>query len=313
VLGENHTTFYKRAELKELIGIHGEGEGGKGGVGLLTKDEVMVIRGALEMRDKTIINLLTPINAVFMLDYNDRMDMTTIKKVLAHGHSRIPVFRDLRTNIVGVLHVKSLIELDPDDAIPVKDIQLLDCIWVDAATPVWDMLNMFQTGKGHLAIVRQSARGEVDVVVDDLPYGAEEEKGIPVGIVTLEDVFEELIQEEIQDETDVNKGDLQRQVRIAEMFRRVSAPIPYDTKQQGSYGNSYKSQSSYGSSQPHYSSSMPAQKAPKQKKPTPVLVQDDNYFGTTVEIPKSHASPVTPLLQDSDQATTRSVSWSLKE
>jgi ankyrin repeat/SOCS box protein 13/metal transporter CNNM len=315
VLGENHTTYYKRAELKELIGIHGEGEGGKGGVGLLSKDEVMVIRGALEMRDKTIVNLCTPLRDVFMLDYDEKMDMNTVKRVLASAHSRIPVYRDQRSNIIGVLHVRSLIEIDPDDAIQVGNLPLLDCIWVEASTPVWDMLNMFQTGKGHMAIVMNPKRkNEVDVVIKvDEEFGemieeAVQPRGTPVGIVTLEDVFEELIQEEIHDEADMmSKDTIQRQVRIAEMFRRVSHPIPY-TPTEASIGR----QNSFGSVSGSYVASTPqkaypstpkaiASSIPKSdKKPTNIAasIQKEDYFALARSTSPQPLQPSvdTPLL-----------------
>lgn len=338
VLGENHTTFYKRAELKELIGIHGEGEGGKGGLGLLSKDEVMVIRGALEMRDKTIVNLITPIEKVFMLEYNEKIDMNTIKRVLAYGHSRIPVYKENRQNVVGVLHVRNLIEIDPDDAIPVNEIQLMDCVWVDSLTPVWDMLNFFQTGKGHLAFVTQASETqsshEVQVITsrnDDIPFGEDddstvESRGELIGIVTLEDIFEELIQEEIQDENDVHKGELQRQVRIAEIFRRVSAPINTETTaiRQDGFQSRSRASLSNSMSRHKYSKSVAAE-VPIKKGPLSSLIPDDNYFGSMDErpIPNNKKNvkmitytPETPLLNGSAnndvQSKGRSVSWSLK-
>jgi CBS domain containing-hemolysin-like protein len=82
-LGEDHQPFYRRAELKELISMH-TAAAREGGVGDeddghppptgLTHDESTIIRGALDMKAKTVKDCMTPLHAVFMLDKEDVMD-----------------------------------------------------------------------------------------------------------------------------------------------------------------------------------------------------------------------------------------------
>ncbi len=84
IFGHNKGTYYRRAELKELVAIHeandeeeGEGGGGEGGGGVLsehrlTKDEITIIKGALDMSKKVVSMAMTPIARAFMLDFNDR-------------------------------------------------------------------------------------------------------------------------------------------------------------------------------------------------------------------------------------------------
>ena len=55
-----------------------------------------------------------------MLADDTLLDTTTIKTINENGHSRIPVYRGERENIVGVLFVKSLLELDPEDGEPIS-------------------------------------------------------------------------------------------------------------------------------------------------------------------------------------------------
>jgi metal transporter CNNM len=50
-----------------------------------------------------------------MLDWNSILDFRTMSRIIDSGHSRIPVYRDERTNIEGVLYVKELMFVDPDD------------------------------------------------------------------------------------------------------------------------------------------------------------------------------------------------------
>lgn len=79
IFGHNRGTYYRRAELKELVAIHeandeevGEGGGGGEGEHRLTRDEITIIKGALDMSKKVVSMAMTPIARAFMLDFNDR-------------------------------------------------------------------------------------------------------------------------------------------------------------------------------------------------------------------------------------------------
>ena len=66
-----------------------------------------------------------------------------------HGHSRVPIYQGSRDNICGILLVKRLIGLDPDDCTPISTLQGAQtpppsCL---TTTPLYDILNIFQTGK----------------------------------------------------------------------------------------------------------------------------------------------------------------------
>jgi len=183
-VGKSHGTTYQRDELKELVALHGE-EGAAGGI--LSKDEVTIIRGALDLTNKTVGHVMTEMKYVFSIDYNVKLDRETLSKIVKAGHSRIPVYKGKQHELIGVILVKSLILLDPDDATPLKDIRVLSLPKVDIKTSLFSIMDSFQEGKSHMAIV-------VDM---------SDPQRMPLGIITLEDVIEELIQEEIVDETDV--------------------------------------------------------------------------------------------------------------
>ena len=65
------------------------------------------------------------------------------------GYSRVPVYEESRDNITGILLVKKLIKFDPDDNIAIKDIEgaAIKPPSCSTDTPLFDILNMFQTGK----------------------------------------------------------------------------------------------------------------------------------------------------------------------
>ncbi|KAF7852312.1 hypothetical protein BT93_L4605 [Corymbia citriodora subsp. variegata] len=266
VLGHNEALF-RRAQLKALVSIHGQ-EAGKGGE--LTHDETTIISGALDLTEKTAEEAMTPIESTFSLDVNSKLDWEAMGKILARGHSRVPVYSGNPKNIIGLLLVKSLLTVRPETETPVSAVSIRRIPRVPSDMPLYDILNEFQKGSSHMAAVVK-AKGKpknlpsmpdvdkpeenkatvgdsqlttpllvkqdkkADVVVDiekaprpvnvskqpndastnGLPHSSEDiEDGEVIGIITLEDVFEELLQEEIVDETD-EYVDVHKRIRVA--------------------------------------------------------------------------------------------------
>jgi len=198
IFDKNHGTYYRRAELKELVAIHGEGDeenpqspthshsDGLNPIPRLNRDEVTIIKGALDMSHKDVKCAMTPISKAFMLSFDRVFDDETFREVLDAGHSRVPIYLSSKENVIGMILVKNLILLSPEDETPVTKLNVRKMPTVPEDLPLYAMLNIFQTGKSHMAIVLSS--------VDHMTIQ---------GIITLEDVLEELIQEEIVDETDL--------------------------------------------------------------------------------------------------------------
>ncbi|KAE8725958.1 putative DUF21 domain-containing protein [Hibiscus syriacus] len=180
VLGHNEALF-RRAQLKALVSIHSQ-EAGKGGE--LTHDETTIISGALDLTEKTAEEAMTPIESTFSLDVNSKLDWEAMGKILARGHSRVPVYLGNPKNIIGLLLVKSLLTVRPETETPVSAVSIRRIPRQDAAT------NGLSATSGDI------------------------EDGEVIGIITLEDVFEELLQEEIVDETD-EYVDVHKRIRAA--------------------------------------------------------------------------------------------------
>ncbi|KAK7930279.1 hypothetical protein WMY93_006674 [Mugilogobius chulae] len=164
LLGQEIGTVYNREKLLEMLRVTDPYND-------LVKEELNIIQGALELRTKTV------------------------EDIMKSGYTRIPVFEGERSNIVDLLFVKDLAFVDPDDCTPLKTITKfyshpLHFVFND--TKLDAMLEEFKKGKSHLAIVqRVNNEGEGDPFYEVL------------GIVTLEDVIEEIIKSEILDETDL--------------------------------------------------------------------------------------------------------------
>eukprot|EP00271_Cylindrocystis_brebissonii_P010344 TRINITY_DN26512_c0_g1_i1.p1 TRINITY_DN26512_c0_g1~~TRINITY_DN26512_c0_g1_i1.p1 ORF type:complete len:580 (+),score=126.97 TRINITY_DN26512_c0_g1_i1:304-2043(+) len=159
VLGHDESLF-RRQQLKALVSIHGA-EAGRGGE--LSVDETTIISGALDLHTKTADKAMTPISKVFCLDVNTKLDMDQMQRILDLGHSRVPVYRDSPKNIVGLLLVKTLLTLRPEDETLVGNVNIRDIPRVGSTTPLYHILNIFQRGGSHMAAVVKKRSTEEEV------------------------------------------------------------------------------------------------------------------------------------------------------
>ncbi|XP_047081363.1 DUF21 domain-containing protein At4g14240-like [Lolium rigidum] len=252
-LGHDESAYFRRAQLKALVSIHGK-EAGKGGE--LTHDETTIISGALDLTEKTAEEAMTPIESTFSLDVDSKLDWEAIGKILARGHSRVPVYSGNPRNVIGLLLVKSLLTVRAEIETPVSAVSIRRIPRVPADMPLYDILNEFQKGGSHMAAVVKAkpknapapdktepymeaaastnltapllsnTEERADIVIVDTERQhntpsntvasiSEDIDDSPViGIITLEDVFEELLQEEIVDETD-EYVDVHKRIRVA--------------------------------------------------------------------------------------------------
>ncbi|KAK2794041.1 hypothetical protein FQN51_000950 [Onygenales sp. PD_10] len=185
ILGEDHGTIYKKAGLKTLVTLHKSmGQAGE----QLNSDEVTIISAVLDLKEKSVGSIMIPMDDVFTMSVDTVLDEKTMDLILSQGYSRIPIHSpDNPLNFVGMLLVKMLITYDPEDCKQVRDFALATLPETRAETSCLDIVNFFQEGKSHMVLVSEFP-GE--------DHGA-------LGVVTLEDVIEELIGEEIIDESDV--------------------------------------------------------------------------------------------------------------
>ncbi|KAI8054794.1 hypothetical protein BDF21DRAFT_431069 [Thamnidium elegans] len=226
-LGESHGTVYKKAGLKSLVSLHQAVHASD--VDALTSDEVTIIGAVLDLKSKPVSFIMTPMSDVFTLSTDDIMDEALVDKILTAGYSRIPVHTPHdKNNFIGMLLTKRLITYDPEDALPMKQLPLSALPETGPDTSCLDILNFFQEGKSHMALVSDDPGGE---------SGA-------LGVITLEDVIEELIGEEIIDETDVyvdvrNKIRVVRRQMLGKRNTHLTANKKKDHKQEKSVPSNY--------------------------------------------------------------------------
>lgn len=149
--------------------------------GAIDKTEHELIKSILEFTDTTVKEIMVPRPDVVALDLSMPRDVL-VRKVIDEGYSRLPVYRGTIDNIVGIIYSKDLLSLlEHRDLIVLQDI-IRPAYFVPEQKQISQLLREFQQKKAHLAIV-----------VDE--YGGTE------GIITMEDIVEEIVGE-IHDEYD---------------------------------------------------------------------------------------------------------------
>lgn len=183
ILGESHGTMYKKSGLKTLVTLHKTM-----GVERLSRDEVTIISAVLDLKEKSVFEIMTPMENVYTLASDTILDADRIQHIFNSGFSRIPIhLPNESTNFIGMLLVRVLISYDSSEKLTVSSFPLATLPETRPTTSCLNILNYFQEGKSHMCIV------------SDNPGSSSGS----IGVVTLEDVIEELIGEEIVDESDV--------------------------------------------------------------------------------------------------------------
>jgi len=187
-LGRELASTYSTTEMLKLVQIHMQEN-------ILDKQTANTMTGALLYKDMSVKEAMTPLEKTFMLNVDERLSFDVIATIFRTGYSRIPVYEISPNNVIGLLFVKDLIFIDPEDATPIRSfVQIfgrgVHVVWPD--DKLGEVLNELKRGKSHLALVRD-VNNE-----DDSKDPFYELKGI----ITLEDIVEKILGDTIVDETD---------------------------------------------------------------------------------------------------------------
>lgn len=142
MLRQEISNFYTREKLVAMLRVTDPYHD-------LVKEELNIIQGALELRTKTVEDVMTPLSDCYMLSSDAVLDFCTMSDVMQSGFTRIPVYENERSNIVDILFVKDLAFVDPDDCTPLKTITQfykhpMHCVFSDTKLDV--MLEEFKRG-----------------------------------------------------------------------------------------------------------------------------------------------------------------------
>ena len=170
--------LHSRGELGLIIADHADATNSE-----LDEDEVEIIRGALQLSEKRVRDIVTDIRHTFWLTPTTKLDGPQIDIIKARGHSRIPIFNQQLTKCYGILLMKDLVDIDFDDNdFTVEDMSLYPTQLVGSMTALDTMFRKFIAAKTHLIPIEKD-----DAII---------------GVVSIEDLVEEILGHEIEDETD---------------------------------------------------------------------------------------------------------------
>ncbi len=177
-ISKDSAVFSSTEEIRGAVDLH-HSEGG------IDKESRDLIRGALELDEIRVEEIMIHRKSIELLDLDQSND-EIIRKALKSPHTRLPVFRENTDNIVGVLHAKDLLRALWDAEADANAVDLTAIArapyFVPETTTLQEQLDAFKVKQEHFALV-----------VDE--YGAIQ------GLVTMEDILEEIVGE-IEDEYD---------------------------------------------------------------------------------------------------------------
>lgn len=162
IFGKELPELFDKQELEVLLGDHVGGN-------KIDSDENRIMLGAMKFSDKTAVDVITPI---------------TLNKIMDEHYSRIPIYKDNRDNIIGILYAKDLIVYEKSMRKTVEDLcRKTNLLFVEENHKLDSLLNHFVKNKTHMSFVFNKFHALI-------------------GIVTLEDIVEEILKIEILDEND---------------------------------------------------------------------------------------------------------------
>jgi len=172
--GRSHDNSLKEA-IEEVLEEHEE-EGSE-----LPSEEQSMLKNVLTFSDRAVKDIMTPRTDIKAVEYNVTLD--EIKRhITLNRHTRVPVYNETLDNVKGFIHIKDLVPLLSGDTPFNMALILRDILFVAPSMKLIGLLVKMRSAGVHMAIV-----------VDE--YGGTD------GLVTLEDLFEEIVGE-IQDEHD---------------------------------------------------------------------------------------------------------------
>ena len=184
-------------ELKYII-EHSENEG------VLEEEESEMVQSALEFDEKSAFEVLTPRVDMLALDIDDDFE-TNKNKILTERYSRVPVYKENLDNILGILYTRDYLEELIDGKTP--DIKLLinDAFFTYKSRKLSALMNDLRKNQVNMAIVT-------------------DEYGGTLGIVTMEDLIEEIVGEIYDEDEDIEK----EHTKLRENCYFVSGDLEFD-------------------------------------------------------------------------------------
>lgn len=172
--------YYAQEFEQEILNAVSEGERH----GAVDEEEAEMIESVIELSDRTVEEIMTPRTDIVALPKDAEL-AAVIDAIRKKGHSRIPVYDDTIDHVLGVLYAKDLLRRDESRPFALTEV-MRETLFIPESKSVRELLREFQQKRVHIAVVL-------------------DEYGGTAGLVTIEDILEELVGD-ITDEYDTSKS-----------------------------------------------------------------------------------------------------------
>ena len=178
LFGHNESQLHSRVELGLIIGDHASNKSSD-----LDEGEVKILQAALQLSKKRVRDIMTPISHVYWFTDDTVIDARLLDEIKEKSWSRIPIFNQQLTECRGILLMKDLVDVDIDEHPRlVTELPLHPTKLIGSMTALDTMFRKFITVHTHMVPIERD-----DVIV---------------GVITIEDLVEEILGYEIEDESD---------------------------------------------------------------------------------------------------------------
>jgi metal transporter CNNM len=185
IFGKEYAQMMTKREVELLLEDHVES---------IDSDEKRIMVGAMKFSDKKAVEIMTPVTQIFRYEAKTVLNKEVLAKIKEEHYSRIPIYSETRDNIIGILYAKELIGYELSTAKTVEEMcRKNDLTFVEENIKLDVLMNHMIQERVHLAFVFDQFHSLS-------------------GIVSLEDIMEEILTVEIMDETDTD-ADLQHKAK----------------------------------------------------------------------------------------------------
>lgn len=191
-------TPQSKADLEGVLSLAADNE-------IIDEDARNIMEGALSVTDMQVRDIMIPRAQMTVIKVDADLD-EALPQIIHAAHSRYPVIDDSLDNVIGILLAKDLLPLvlNRDSEFNLREL-MRPAVVVPESKRLNVLLREFRQNRNHMAIV-----------IDE--YG-----GV-AGLVTIEDVLEEIVGE-IEDETDTDEGRNIRRLSTTDFFVQAQTPI----------------------------------------------------------------------------------------
>jgi CBS domain containing-hemolysin-like protein len=173
-----HSRVYEKEDLVELLNRQSQQADNR-----ISDETLQLAKNALTFGDKIVRDIMTPRKVVQFVDADEAVGPVLMDELHKSGHSRFPVFENTKDKVIGTLFLRDVMNLKADSGNTVRNVMHKKIYYMHDEEPLSSALQAFLKTHHHLFMVVNNFEDSI-------------------GVITLEDVLEQIIGQPIVDEFD---------------------------------------------------------------------------------------------------------------